>query len=286
MTLISILVALALEYVLGSLDHLRNWSWYDRWLTWLEQRSGERHFWDGPGGVLVSVGLPLAGLALFGRALADASVIFVFALGTFIFLYSLGADLNSQLDRYTAALHADDDNTIALVEEQLQVPNVMGQTGAERVLRSVFIRSHEQLFGVVFWFIVLGMAGGLLFAMSLRLRRRVGEANTAYAEASRRLYGILSWPSSRAEALGFALAGNLVDTVDGWHKVEDGSSEATEPVLCAAGLCSLSLGKSMAGEADNTAIATQVEEVQALINRTLLVWLTILGIMTIGGWLT
>ena len=130
------------------------------------------------------------------------------------------------------------------------------------------------------------MVGGLLFAMSLRLRRRVGESSTAYADASRRLHGILSWPSIRAEALGFALAGNLVDAVDGWHKAEDGSSEVNEQVLCSAGIGSLSLGKAGLGEGDNTAIATQVEEAQALINRTLLVWLTILGVMTIAGWLT
>lgn len=285
MTLISILVALALEYVLGALDHLRDWSWFDRWMKWLEQRHAERRFWDGPGGVLVSVGLPIAGLAVLGRALEDASTLFVFALGTFMFLYSLGTDLNSLLDRYTAALHADDDNTIAIVEEQIQVQNVAGQSGAERILRSVFIRSHEQLFGVVFWFIILGMAGGLLFALSLRLRRRVGVANSGFAAAARRLYAILSWPSSRAAALGFALAGNLVDAVDGWHGVEDGSADASEPMLCAVGLASLSLGRNPPAEGDNTAVSTQVEEVQALVNRTLLVWLTILGILTIGGWL-
>ncbi|MBI1732648.1 MAG: hypothetical protein HYR49_07750 [Gammaproteobacteria bacterium] len=283
MTLLSILVALALEYLLGSLDHLRNWLWFDQWMAWLEQRSGERRFWDGPGGVLVSVGLPVAGLTALGYALADASMVFVFALGTFIFLYSLGTDLNSQLDRYTAALHADDDNTIALVEEQVQVQNVAGRTGAERVLRSVFVRSHEQLFGVVFWFIVLGMGGGLLFAMSLRLRRRVGGATTAYADAVRRLYAILCWPSSRAAALGFALAGNLVDAVDGWYGAEDGTLDANEPVLCGVGLASLSMGKPQIAEGDNTATASGVEEVQALINRTLVVWLAILGIMTIGG---
>jgi AmpE protein len=285
MTLISILVALALEYVLGTLDHLRTWSWFDRWMGWLEQRNSERRYWDGPGGVLVALGLPLAGLALLAQALADASTILVFALGTAVFLYSLGSDLNALLDRYTAALHADDDNTIAMVEEQVQVPNVAGQTGPERMLRSVFARSHEQLFGVVFWFIILGMTGGLLFAMSLRLKRRAGDAQTGFAEAARRLHAILSWPSSRAAALGFALAGNLVDAVDGWQRVEDGSLEASETLLCNVGLASLSLSKATPMEGDNTAVASQVEEVQALINRTLLVWLTILGVLTIGGWL-
>lgn len=285
MTLISILVALALEYVLGALDHLRDWSWFDRWMGWLEQRNAERGFWDGPVGVLVSVGLPIAALALLAQALADASAIFVFALGTFVFLYSLGTDLNSLLDRYTAALHAEDDNTISLVEERVQVQNVDGTSGAERVLRSVFVRSHEQLFGVVFWFIVLGMAGALLFALSLRLRRRAGDGTGNFADAARHLYAILSWPSSRAAALGFAVAGNLVDAVDGWHRVEDGSLKSSESLLCAVGLASLSLGKTATPDGDNTALAAQVEEVQALVNRTLLVWLTILGVMTIGGWL-
>lgn len=285
MTLISILVALALEYVLGALDHLRDWSWFDRWMGWLEQRNAERRYWDGAGGVVVAVGLPIAALAVLGMALADASTIFVFALGTFVFLYSLGTDLNSLLDRYTAALHADDDNTVALVEERIQVQNVAGQSGPERVLRSVFVRSHEQLFGVVFWFIVLGMAGALLFALSLRLRRRVGDGSGDFAEAARRLYAILSWPSSRTAAIGFGLAGNLVDAVDGWHSAEDGSLQATESLLCAVGLASLSLGKTPTPDGDNTALAAQVEEVQSLVNRTLLVWLTILGIMTIGGWL-
>ena len=60
MTLISILLALALEYFLGPLDRFRNFHWFEDCQNWLEVRCQRTGLWDGAIGVLLTVGLPVA----------------------------------------------------------------------------------------------------------------------------------------------------------------------------------------------------------------------------------
>ena len=69
------------------------------------------------------------------------------------------------------------------------------------------LRAHEYLFAVVFWFLLLGAVGGLLYCLAANLARRHEKVGDGYAGAARRLHNILMWPSARLLALGFALGG-------------------------------------------------------------------------------
>lgn len=285
MTLISIILGLALEYVAGTLDHVRNYVWFDYYVKWLERRCGGKVYWDGPLGVVITLALPLLVLAILSYALAEAGAVFVFVLATAVFIYSLGPDLNALLDKYIAALQSDDEAAVAGMEEALQVSGVRGAAEEERMLRSVLIRSHEHAFGVIFWFIVLGMTGALLYSLVVRMRQRYSGIHGRYADAVRQLHGILRWPSTRLEAIGFALAGNLVEALDGWRAVAAEAAHSSDDIIGAAGLGAARRGMGPPEEPEEHRFANQVQETQALINRTLIVWLTALGIMTIGGWL-
>lgn len=285
MTLISIILGLALEYVAGSLDRVRNYAWFEHYVQWLEQRCAGKVFWDGPLGVILTLGLPLLCLGALAWVLGQASILVVFLLATAVFIYSLGTDLNAILDRYASALQHDDETTVGGMEEMLQVRGVRGESDEERMLRSILIRSHESAFGVIFWFIVLGMTGALLYCLVNRMRLRCADAPGRYAESVRNLHAILRWPSTRLLAIGFALAGNLVDALDSWRSVPAELTSDSDAILGAAGIGASRRAAVPGEDVDEHRYANQVLEVQALINRTLIVWLTALGIMTLSGWL-
>ena len=284
MTLISIILGLALEYVSGSLDRMRNYSWFEHYTQWLELRCAGKSFWDGPLGVILTLALPLLVLISLSWVLGRASILLVFILATAVFIYSLGTDLNIVLDRYVAALQRDDETTIGSLEEVLQVRGVGGASDEERMLRSIIIRSHEYTFGVIFWFIVLGMAGALLYCLVIRLRLRCAEVTGRYADSVRNLHNILRWPSTRLQAVGFAVAGNLVDALDAWHTVAAEASHDSDDVIGATGIGAARRTVVPGEETEVRRFANQVQEIQALINRTLIVWLAVLGLMTLAGW--
>jgi membrane protein required for beta-lactamase induction len=287
MTLLSILLTFALEYFLGALDRVRNYAWFDAWVRWLEGRCAGKSFWDGPAGAVLTLAVPLGVLALAGNALAAVNILAIFLLATAVLIYSLGPDLNSRLDEYIAALQSGDESAQHDIESQLLVGGVRGEDERERMIRSILLRSHEQLFGVLFWFTVLGMTGALLFCLVVQLRRRSADAQGGYVQAVRDLHQILCWPSARLEALGFALAGNLVDALDGWRAVGDAVAlDASDELLGSVGVGALHVGLHRAQEEEGAhPLVDGVSEAQALINRTLVIWLIALGFMTIGNWI-
>lgn len=285
MALISILVALALEYFFGALDRVRNYAWFDAYTLWLEKRCGGKVFWNGPLGVLLTLALPLLFLYFLAALLDRHSIILVFLLATAVFIYFLGPDLNELLDKYVTALHGGDEASASHLEETIQISGISGGGSGERIIRSILVRAHEHLFGVIFWFIILGMLGAMLYGLTVQLKKRFGDIRGGYADAIQKLHGILMWPSARLQALGFALAGDLVSGLGGWNSVPEGGQGSSEDLIGSCGIGALNYAPNGGTEEEPAKLADWVQESQALINRTLIIWLTALGFMTLGGWL-
>lgn len=283
MTLITILIGLALEYFAGSLDQLRNFRWFDHYQRWLELRCSRFATWQGPVGVLVTLAPPLLALFFAGRILGNINIGLTALLSLAVFVYSLGPNLHSLINAYLAALEQDDEAEMQRLETLLLVKTPPGKRPGYDMISSILLRSHDYLFGVLFWYVVLGMTGALLYALVIRMNDKFGELRGGYGAAARKLYKILAWPSARLQALGFALGGSLVDALDGWHHVQGDSLSASRDILVSAGLGAVQYSDAAAGE--EMSDVEWIREAQALINRALIVWLTVLGIMTIGGFL-
>ena len=289
MTLISIIIGLALEYFLGPLDRLRKLSWFDRYSNWLERQCSHLSFWDGAAGVVITLGLPLLAAILCGHFLNELSPIFGFVFATFVFIYSLGPELNSALYNYLDALEADDEANIQDTEQELLRGRASGEnTEEERLIQAILVRAHEGLFGIIFWFIVLGFTGALFYCLTVRVHRKYVDIHGGYAAAAKQLHNILIWPSARLMALGFALSGSLVDALEGWRNGSD-EDRSSEKFIGQTGLGAL---QYVPYEADNEFDDERaqridwIQQTQALINRTLIVWMTALAILTIGNWLS
>ena len=285
MTLLSILVGLGLEYFLGTLDRLRNFAWFDVYRNWLESRCGKMQFWEGPAGVLLTLAAPLLVLALITNLLDGLSPVLSFILAAVIFIYSVGSDVNSLLDDYIDALVSGDEGSVRGIEQQLRGDITSADTTGLAIIQSAFLRAHDHLFGVIFWFILLGPVGALLFCLVVRLKNRCKDLRGAYADAVRNLHGVLIWPPARLLALGFALAGSLVDALEGWRDVKGHTLDNSIAVITASAIGAMQFRSidTTDEQAQKAEYLARVQEVQALINRTLIVWLTILGLMTLRG---
>jgi AmpE protein len=285
MTLISILLGLALEYFMGPMDRFRNFQWFDNYLSWLELKSRKFSFWEGAVGVLVTIAIPVACLILVDYLLAEIFIGLSFILSILIFVYCLGPDLSILLNNYTQALEGNIEEDIAVIETDLELNSDKKNYKESQTISSILIRSHEYMFGILFWYIVLGMAGALIFSLALVLNRKYEGVHGGYASSVQDLHKILIWPSSRLLALGFALSGSLVDTLERWRKLEGESLNISQEIISESGLGALQFDETVSTD-DEEAKANYIQcikETQALINRSLIVWLTILGILTLGG---
>lgn len=289
MTLISILLGLALEYFLGALDQIRNRDWFDNYMRWLEARCSRYGFWEGPAGVLLTLLLPLVLLLVVAHLLASLSPILAWLLAIAVFVYSLGPDFNTLISGYIHALEQGDQAGIRRHEEVLfreELPEDQEEK-EKKAIETVILCAHEHIFGVIFWFILLGMTGALLYCLVLRLVDKFDGIYGGHSEAAGNLHKLLMWPSARLQALGFAVGGSLVDALEGWRTVEGESLDISEAIVATSGLWALQYRPSATSdfEDENESYINWLSEAQALANRTLIVWLTLLGVMTIGGWL-
>src|SRR4030095_7524875 len=115
-----------------------------------------------------------------------------------------------------------------------------------------------------------------------RARDQTG-ATPDYVQAAQRVHGVLAWLRARLLAVGYALAGSFEDAVSDWRAYYQHCSEhffeVNDAVLACAG----------AGALRNRAFAEDVDAqvvggAMRLVNRTLIVWLTAIALLTVVGW--
>jgi membrane protein required for beta-lactamase induction len=118
-----------------------------------------------------------------------------------------------------------------------------------------------------------------------RERERTGDTPD-YVRAAQRVHGALAWLPARLLALGYALAGSFEDAVSDWRAYYQHCSEhffeVNDAVLASAGGGALR-NRAFAAEAETEAQQTMRGALR-LINRTLIVWLTAIALLTVFGW--
>ena len=289
MKLIIVLIALGVEIQLGNFDKYRNLVWFERYVTWLETRLADFGFWNGAAGLLLTLFIPLVLLGVLVYLASYIHFVLGFLLSLPVLIYSFGPALSALVNRYMEALVGDDDSTCREILDQiLYGDTTAGEAAPEQVISSIMLRAHEYLFAVVFWFLLLGAVGALMYCLVVNLARRYEKVDSGYAGAVRDLHNILMWPSARLLAVGFAAGGSLVGAVGSWRSVSDNTLEVSREVITVSGLGALHYDPARGEDtaADKEVLIARLKETLALINRTLIVWLIVLGLMTIAGWIS
>ncbi|OGT55888.1 MAG: hypothetical protein A3E01_15030 [Gammaproteobacteria bacterium RIFCSPHIGHO2_12_FULL_63_22] len=290
LTLIAVVLSLVLGHVAPGLISFRRYGWFVSWLQWLGRLFAGQSAWQGRLGLLLAVGLPILlvgavqwllddhfyGLPMFGFALA-------------VLIYTWGPrDLDLDVDAVIDARDVTERRAaaVALFPEGGE-PVIEGPSLVEAVFRCALWR----WFGVLFWFLLLGPAGALLYRLvSLGAQ---GEAQRvlppAQAQAAKLFVAILNWPVAHLMTFGLALAANFDGVLGAWRDWHaNGGMRLDIGFLGAAARASVvcELAEEDAYAIDGPAQAPallELRDAMSLVWRVLLLWLAVLAIFVVAG---
>jgi membrane protein required for beta-lactamase induction len=298
MSLLALLFALACERGLTHLLRLRELRWLDRYGDWVAARiAGQR----GPALVAATVAavlLPVLPVAMASWFLGSRLLgLPQFAFAVFLLLFTFGPrDLKDEVDDYVAALERGDREAAAAGARELLENDAVGRGARTRdaVEEAIFVQANNRIFGVIFWFMVLGAAGAWLFRVSDLLRRRAAfEAMRASRPVSEPsisgalalVHGVLGWLPARLTALSYATAGSFEDAVGNWRVAVDGAStgllDRAEDLLARVGRGSLQ--PSIAAVPTEGLDLATARGAWRIVSRALWIWLAVIAVLVLVG---
>lgn len=288
MTFIAALVAIVVDRLYSPLDRLRDTAWFSGCFHFMGLRIMGINMFNGTLGAVVAVLAPVVVVAIAMLLLAEAGQVFEFVAGIAILAFMLGPRaLHAELEAYVAATEAGDEEQAQAIADRMLHGSAPGKRGERctAVMRAALTQANDRVFAVVFWFVILGPLGAVFFRaaeiLSHKLAREFGD-NSEFAAAAARMHGILAWLPARLLAASYAFAGSFEDAIADWRTYYAGCSasffEINNEVLGCAGAGAVRL--SAAGSNEEI---TYLRAVDNLVFRAEILWLVVIGVVTITG---
>jgi AmpE protein len=287
-----------LEHGLTAVLHLREPRWLDRYCDWAERRLAGRS-----GRLLVLAAALLVLLPVIPVACADALLgshllgLPQLAFAVLVLLVSFGPrDLRQEVDDYLDALERNDRAEASRRAKEILEADAAGRGSGlrEAVEEAILVQANNRIFGVVFWFIVLGPAGAWLYRVSDLMRRRasfeaarrgVPVAAGSFGGALALIHGLLAWIPARLAAGTYALAGSFEDAVGSWRaavdQVGEGLLDRSEDLLARVGKGSLQ--SSLAAAAPERLESAAAAGAWRIVSRSTWIWLAVVAILVLAG---
>lgn len=306
MSLVALILALLIEHGLTVLLRLREPRWLDRWCDWVGGRLAGLRGVAAHLLLAVAVLLPVAPVAIVDALLGSHLLgLLQVAFAVLVLLVSFGPrDLREELEDYIDALERGDREAATRGAKELLESDLAGRDAPPRdaVEDAIFVQANNRVFGVIFWFMLLGPAGAWLFRVTDLMRRRAAfEASRAaaagdgagevvadakgHAAALGQLHGLLAWVPARLAAGAYALAGSFEDAVGHWRAVVDdvgaGLLARTEDLLARVGRGALA--PSLVGVAAGSLDLATAGGALRIVTRAIWIWLAVVALLVLVG---
>ena len=284
---IAIVVVLLLTHFAPDLQRLRNFSWLR---GWQDQGAGQS---SAELGLLITIGLPglvclIAQLLLRGHLFGLPSFLFASA----VLFYCLGPrDLERDVEAIDKAPDTDRRNEAAQTLKPEEATAAL-PFRAEPLVDATFIAGLRRVFGVVFWFAVLGPVGALLYRVTLLLAYTPAHAQAlppAQQSLAEKFARLLDWLPAHLIALALAIASDFDAVLKTWREYHAAHGKGyfclESGFLGAIARASVDADVE-AGDGhavDTTDPLVELDDAMTLIRRVLIVWLAILGVIVIAG---
>jgi len=291
MSLITILISLVLERFIGYLDEVRQLDWFRQYGAWLREKLGG--IADGITGVVVILIGPA--LVVWGvTELLDDLLLGLLEIvfGIAVLIYTLGPrDLHSDVEAYMEASAGEDEERIKTAAGHL-TGGEPPEDPVERlraVVGSIFVEANNRMLAVLFWFVILGPMGAVLYRLSHELVKNA-EADSNLKRAAEAWLALADWIPARLTALFYALTGHFEDTLPILRRYLVTSladlPASNRALLREAGTVGVELEESLQEELDTTQVSVIVTMASNMVMRTLVLAVLVLAIGTLGGWIS
>jgi AmpE protein len=241
----------------------------------------------------VAVAILGTGATVFEQWVHDVLSI---ALAAAVLFFSFGPrDLRQEVTEYRAAAGRGDAVAADRLAAEILEHDACQRRGAalESVAEAVFVQANNRLFGVLFWFAILGPLGALTFRVTDLMRREAilraerADAPAIAAEVSelcQGVHGVIAFLPARMLALTYGVAGSFQESYSGWRSyVATGSDlffDANDQLLVHAGRGALGSGWEHApDEAERARIALK------LVEAAFYVWVAGFAVLTLVAWI-
>lgn len=289
MSLLSVIFALIAESLITSLSELRRFDFFHSYTRWLREKLPTFSFQNGSVTLLIVLAGALFSVWLVSAMLGNVLSLFGFIFGIAVLIFTIGPrDLDSDVQNVITALENKDYEAANIHASELcgrdisEPPLQLVQTVKEEIL----LQANTRMLGVFFWFILLGPVGAVLFRLSCLLKDKEREEDNDFADACREFYDIIIWLPARICVLSYAVAGNFVDTMSYWNGVSDLWLRDSEEFIVVSGIGALRYEQRIGGhEHDDEPDVAVIEQALSLVKRAVIVWVVLLGLLTVTGWL-
>ena len=289
-TLVAVIAALVLGHLAPALmASLRDWRWFGRWLGWLRAQQGES---PGRYTVLLAI-LPCVLLVgLMQWILAER----LFGLPSLVFGVVLLAlcwgprDLDRDVE---AVIDAEDATAAGLAVSKLQSAGGSLREDAPGLVEATVVNALRRWFAPLFWFLLLGPLGAVLYRLLAQSAQ--GPQSVQLSSEERRagdwLLAVLEWPVAQLMTLSMALVGNFDTVFSAWRRA--GGNRWALQLGFLAEAARASVGAELVEEAEEARLAGQVpvderypelRDAMSLVWRMLLLWMALLALLVIAGW--
>jgi len=293
-TLIAVIFALVLSHLAPGLARgLRRYGWFTAWLRLAGAQFPAVELLRGRYAVPLMLLPPLLALAalqwLLHSPLAGLGGLL---LAVAVLFYAWGPrDLDQDV---AAVVEAEHDGNV-----RAEAAARLGASGADgsALVEAVFASALRRWFGVLFWFLLLGATGALLYRLcALAAEGEAGEAlPEAAREGARTLYAWLDWPVAQAMVFALALAADFDTVVGAWRDAGGAALRRGHAFLGAAARASVRC--EIAQEAQDyieegvapgyawaqLGALPELRDAMSLIWRILLLWLAVLALFVVAG---
>jgi AmpE protein len=261
MNFIIILIAMLTRRYVDLGRSVKRYAWVQKYAEFCQQILAAIHV---PYVIIIVLLLPiLLIIAFLQHALAhDIFYLLYFVLSIFILWYCLWP--------------------ISLQEQFSQkVTENMTTDNLHELSRQLLYQANNQIFAVLFWFIVLGPWGCLMYRLVSQLTYLNMPSKTSsqrLAENGQVILNILDWIPARLTGFCYVLVGDFSKGFSAWLHYFNSGLHANQDLLVATGYNALHIDE--VGPSDVEA----VRKILRLIERSIIVWLGVLLIFTLGTW--
>ena len=294
MSLLVILLGIAIDKFAESVESLRKFDWFIHYSDWMRQKLTQWSIRNDTVILLIILFIPVSVVAVVYQQLDNLLSLLGFVFNVAVFVFCIGPrDVHNRANKYVEALERGEqteaDHLAAEIFEDQPQPEDESQL-IRKINEILLIGANNNFLGMVFWFVILGPVGAVIYRLNLvllkSLNKPLPEENAAeyngFYQSTQLLFSILNWLPSHITAITYAVTGSFVDAIHQWkiHKSYDHlDPDAANNMLIDTGFGAIQL------DTENKVFDGQtIYDILGLCRRTIIFWITAIAILTLAGW--